>query len=367
MKATILSTIGSMLFATATALAGNNSAFVSQSVPSTMEAGRSYRVSMTFKNTGDTIWKETGGVGSYRLGARNPDNNTIWRANNRVNLAMGAKVRPGSAKTFSFDVVAPAQAGRYNLQWGMVHEGVGHWFGSKSANVSVNVTEGPVSFGFDSTRVHTTRVRGSNLHQGIGGIYLIGSADGSDAQGRSVISVGGSNGYMKSDNPATIPPPPYKLTWTRVSGNILKFKAEVGPVPINFATMSMPFDFDQHMVDSFAFNGTSYRLQCTTSDGTKRGSGERYDTAIPPKCEIRNTENQLLGLVGAAQTGRPTTWGEVSGSFGKVLVTVKHSSHYRQMVFHNHFGTHNLELSFGSMAKGETAMVEGTIEVTTKP
>jgi hypothetical protein len=249
----------------------------------------------------------------------------------------------------------------------MVHEGVSHWFGSKSANVSVNVTEGPVSFGFDATRVHTTKVRGANLHQGIGGIYLIGSADGSDAQGLSVSSVGGSNGYMKSDYPTKVLPPPYKLTWTRVSSTTLGFKAEVGPVPMAFATMSMPFDFDQHMVESFAFDGSTYRLHCSASDGPKKGSGGLYDSVIPPKCEIRNVQGQLLGLVGAAQTDRPTRWGEVSGGFGKVRVTINRSNHYRQMVFHNHFGTHNLELSFGAMKKGEKALVEGTIEVTPKP
>lgn len=367
MKTQILIALGLMLCSTMMALAGNNAAFVSQSIPSTMEAGRSYRVVMTFKNTGDTIWKETGGVGSYRLGARNPDNNTLWRPDNRVRLSSGEKIRPGASKTFAFDVVAPSQPGRYSLQWSMVHEGVSHWFGSKSPNVSVNVTEGPVSFAFDSTRVHTTKVRGANLHQGIGGIYLIGSADGSDAQGLSVCSIGGSNGFMKSDNQAKVPPPPFKLTWTRVSGNILGFKAEVGPVPIGFATMSMPFDFDQRMVDSFAFEGTSYRLHCTSSDGPKRGSGGQYDTLIPPKCQIRDVQGHLLGLVGAAQTDRATRWGEVSGGFGKVRVTVKRSSHYRQMIFHNHFGTHNLELSFGGMAKGETAMVEGTIEVVPSP
>jgi hypothetical protein len=66
-------------------------------------------------------------------------------------------------------------------------------------------------------------------------------------------------------------------------------------------------------------------------------------------------------------TKQPTTWGEVSGGFGKVRVTITRSSHYRQMIFHNHFGTHNLELSFGAMARGESAMVEGTIQVTPKP
>ena len=147
----------------------------------------------------------------------------------------------------------------------------------------------------------------------------------------------------------------------------LGFRVAVGPVPIAFAGMSVPFDFDQTMVNSFAFNGTTHRLQCTASDGRKNGSGGRYDILIPPKCEIRNTNGVLLGLVGAALTDQPASWGEVSGGFGKVLVDLKSFSHYRTLVFHNHFGTHNLEFSFGRMAKGESAFVEGEIEVTPQP
>jgi hypothetical protein len=224
-----------------------------------------------------------------------------------------------------------------------------------------------VSFGYDATRVHTLTIRGANALRGTGGIYIIGSADGSDAQGKSVVSIGGSNGYMKSDNPAQIPPPPYRLSFTRLAPNKLRFRAAVGPVPTNFATMSVPFDFDQSMVNAFAFDGTTYRLHCTTSDGRKNGSGGRYDTLIPPKCEIRDINGRLLGLVGAALTDRATSWGQVSGGFGKIRVTVTGSSHYRSLVFHNHFGTHNLEFSFGRMAKGESAFVEGEIEVTPNP
>jgi len=44
------------------------------------------------------------------------------------------------------------------------------------------------------------------------GGYLIGSADGSDAQGRSIISVGGTNTRMKSDNPKSVVPPPTSTT-----------------------------------------------------------------------------------------------------------------------------------------------------------
>jgi hypothetical protein len=345
------------------AWAGNSAAVVSQSVPTSMEAGNRYTVQLTFRNNGTTTWTENGGVGSFRLGSQNPGNNTIWRQDNRIKLAPGEAIRPGASRTFSFEVEAPAQPGTYRFQWQMLQEGKVGYFGQKSGNLSVKVATAPTGFGFDATRVHTLSVRGRNLLRGTGGIYLIGSADGSDAQGRSVTSGGASGGFMVSDNPAKVPPPPFRLSFSRIAKDTLAFKAEVGPVPITFKTMSLPFDFDQTMVDSFQFGGTAYRLGCTDNPGTKKGSGGRYDTLIRPKCEIRNVQGNLLGLVGVAHTDKPTPWGEVSGAFGKVRVTITQQSRYKSMQFHNHFGTHNLELSFGELRKGERASVEGTIQV----
>ena len=58
---------------------------------------------------------------------------------------------------------------------------------------------------------------------------------------------------------------------------------------------------------------------------------------------------------------------EVSGPLGSVRITLTRSLHYRSMAFYNHFGTHNLELSFGAMRKGEAGLLEGEIQVTPRP
>lgn len=366
MKPSILA-LALLLAAGPATRAGNNAAFTSQSVPTRMEAGGTYRVELTFANTGNTTWTETGGIGSFRLGSQNPPNNTIWGPNNRATLAPGEQIRPRTSKTFTFTVTAPPTPGNYSFQWQMVHEGVSHWFGARSPRQTITVVEAATGFSFDSTRVTSLRIRGRNLLEGTGGIYLIGSADGSDAQGRSVCSIGGANGLMHTDNPTLAPAPPFRLTFTRLAPDRLGFRAEIGPVPAAFATLSMPFDFNLGAIDTFTFNGTSYRLQCTARDGSRKGSGGRYDTLIPPRCEIRNQQGTLLGIVGVALTDRPTSWGEVTGPYGSVRVTITRSVHYRSMAFYNHFGTHNLELSFGSLRKGETGLLEGEIRVTPRP
>ena len=97
---------------------GDGATFVSQSVPNSMEAGRSYQVSVTFCNSGSTTWTYVAppANGSYvgttnyiRLGSRFPQDNTIWGLN-RVNLSPGDNITPGTTKTFSFNVTAPATA-----------------------------------------------------------------------------------------------------------------------------------------------------------------------------------------------------------------------------------------------------------------
>jgi len=111
----------------------NNAVFVSQTVPSTMTAGRTYSVSVTMQNIGLSTWTA---ATSYRLGSQNPQDNGTWGLG-RVGLSNS--VPPGASYTFVFNVTAPATAGTYNFQWMMLQEFV-MWFGQLSTNVPVVVT-----------------------------------------------------------------------------------------------------------------------------------------------------------------------------------------------------------------------------------
>ncbi|HEX7184020.1 MAG TPA: NBR1-Ig-like domain-containing protein [Thermoanaerobaculia bacterium] len=117
-------------------LAANGSAFISQSVPTTMAPGQVSTVSVTMQNTGTTTWTEAGG---YKLGTQNPQDNTLWTGFTRIYLSSGDSVAPGQQKTFTFNITAPSAPGSYNFQWRMVHEGV-EWFGAFSTNVVIQVT-----------------------------------------------------------------------------------------------------------------------------------------------------------------------------------------------------------------------------------
>jgi hypothetical protein len=113
------------------AAAPNGAMFVSQSVPTTMNAGAQYQVSVTMRNTGSSMWT----AAAYRLGAQNPRDNTTWGA---ARIALPGGVLPGQDAVVTWTVTAPATPGSYNFQWRMLNLGV-EWFGATSSNVVVTV------------------------------------------------------------------------------------------------------------------------------------------------------------------------------------------------------------------------------------
>jgi len=123
----------------------NNAQFISQSIPTIMNAGQTYQVSVIIKNTGTTTWNKES---LYRLGSQNPPNNATWGNAiyyspswpeiSRIELADSEQILPGATKIFSFNVKAPASPGNYNFQWKMVKDGV-EWFGDSSLNMSISI------------------------------------------------------------------------------------------------------------------------------------------------------------------------------------------------------------------------------------
>jgi hypothetical protein len=113
-----------------------DAAFVSQSVPTQMEAGRSYAVALTMRNVGTTNWT-AGGDYPFRLGSQAPQDNRMWGVH-RVDVPAMAAV--GAEATFRFSVTAPAAAGTYDFQWRMVQEQV-EWFGGFTDFISVTVAD----------------------------------------------------------------------------------------------------------------------------------------------------------------------------------------------------------------------------------
>lgn len=104
---------------------------ISNTIPIQMEAGKSYQVSLTVKNTGSRSWTE---ANAYRLGALGDSN--LFAAT-RQYLSSNEAIAYGQTKTFSIIMTAPSTGGTYATNWRMVRDGYS-WFGdtlSKSIKV----------------------------------------------------------------------------------------------------------------------------------------------------------------------------------------------------------------------------------------
>ncbi|HEX8130206.1 MAG TPA: PKD domain-containing protein [Pyrinomonadaceae bacterium] len=117
---------------TVTNPSANGATFISHDVPTTMNAGLKYTVSVTMKNTGTKTWTA---ADLHRLGPQNPQDNNTWGVT-RVNVPM--TVAPHGSAVFTFVVTAPSAPGAYNFQWRMLQDAV-EWFGDFTPNVVVNV------------------------------------------------------------------------------------------------------------------------------------------------------------------------------------------------------------------------------------
>jgi hypothetical protein len=123
----------------ATASLPNDSHFVSQSVPATVQPGQTFNVSLKWLNTGTATWS---GANGFKVRSQGPENNTTW-GGNTVQITT-APVPPGQHLDITFSALAPHAPGTYSFQWQLFREGVGY-FGQMSAVVQVTVSQPQVS------------------------------------------------------------------------------------------------------------------------------------------------------------------------------------------------------------------------------
>ena len=114
--------------------AAYSSEYVGDTIPTRMDPGQTYNVSVTFRNRG-VVW--TTGKG-FRLGA--VGDSDPFTGFNRVDIS--GEVGPGETYTFSFGMTAPASPGTYTTDWRMVRDG-DSWFGATLTR-QVGVGPGPL-------------------------------------------------------------------------------------------------------------------------------------------------------------------------------------------------------------------------------
>lgn len=156
LTATIAASSGGIVkTANVTVNPANSSAFVGQTVASSMVAGQTYPVTLQFQNTGSTTWDA---AHFYKLQSRNPTDNLTW-GTKRLRL-VNAPVAPGQLGTFTGQVVAPLTAGTYNFQWMCIQDDIALPFGVLSTNSPVTVAVAPDAAQFVSQTAVPTKLVG---------------------------------------------------------------------------------------------------------------------------------------------------------------------------------------------------------------
>jgi predicted secreted protein len=113
---------------------GDGAAFISQNVPSLMQSGQTYPVTVVMQNTGTNSWPANS---VFKLSSQNPQDNTTWGPS-AARIPLSTTVAVGQTATFNFTVSAPTNPATYPFQWRMIHEGV-NVFGTPSPSMLVDV------------------------------------------------------------------------------------------------------------------------------------------------------------------------------------------------------------------------------------
>lgn len=103
--------------------------FLSHDTPAQMDAGRRHSVRFRLRNDGGRIWRR-GGPNPVHVGFHWYDRNgrqVLQLPQDDIRSELPVDVQPGAGVELVADVVAPAQAGEYVLEWDLVEEGV-TWF-----------------------------------------------------------------------------------------------------------------------------------------------------------------------------------------------------------------------------------------------
>jgi hypothetical protein len=103
--------------------------FVRHNLPAQLDIGQAYAVELEIKNVGTGNWTRNGNVVLAIQGAGNAQS---WGVT-RVELAPSEVIAPGDAKTFRFDIRAPATPGTYELGWNVLAEGTALGGGTAAA------------------------------------------------------------------------------------------------------------------------------------------------------------------------------------------------------------------------------------------
>ena len=231
-----------------------------------------------------------------------------------------------------------------------------------------------VAFRLSKSGIHSIWKDNVNLTKGTAGYYVIGSCDPIDNPDTNVTSVG-SDGHTLTSPSGLCPGAPFSIRLLQLTDNVILAAVKVGPIPVDYASLSVPLDFPDSVITEFQAQTDSMflggcgdftqlaqapvpELSFLISWGNASGFLGRFDE-IPTPCT-----DLFGGSVGLAETKAPVVWGKVHGPFGTITRTIVAGSYESLQFFRNtKLRVHNIELSFGAVPKDEVVRIAEKIRI----
>jgi len=113
----------------------DNGEFISQKVNTNMQAGKTYNVKVTFKNTGEKSWEKGECWIVYTDPRMNATTGNIWGIDS---VAVKKNVKKGNRYEFKFKVTAPQEPGIYFFSWMLCNKNGTFGFGSEMQQILVS-------------------------------------------------------------------------------------------------------------------------------------------------------------------------------------------------------------------------------------
>lgn len=205
--------------------------------------------------------------------------------------------------------------------------------------------------------IREIRHRGTVLTEGTGGYYVIGGCDDRDAHDANVTTLQSNGAVMNAGNPAC-PGAPFTITVTPINSQAVRTEITVGPLPVDYATLSVPLDMRAHLVDFFRtdvdplFIGGCGEVERRS---TREGGFDTVPTPCPPGQRV----------VGLAETRRPATLAVLGGPKARVVRRILSGDHVVSIRFFRNLpiDVENSEVAFGPRRAGDVIHLVEEISV----
>lgn len=198
----------------ATTTSANDAEVISNTIPTTMIAGKTYSASITVKNTGSTTWTNANSFRLTAVGGSDP----FGRVNYYLNSS--ESIKPGQSKTFTMNMIAPASTGTYTTDWIMT-QGSGGQFGQTLIE-KVNVTVSSPTTIAPTTTAPTTTAPTTPLPSGSYNVKDYGAKGNGVADDTAAINNAINYAYSKGGGTVFIPDGTYMINVSNSSSVNLK-------------------------------------------------------------------------------------------------------------------------------------------------